>query len=493
MIEFVAKYSHLRPTEESVNRVGGVLIYWDRERTRYIYVLITKTKYTDVAKYDDLKSSLREMCKHALERGISCFSMPQIGVVDDRLEWPNVAICLESVFQGEYFTITVYTPASEREFYPIPSHSRTSSPRNVNHCAVVTPEEMLSSAPVKERISWTRSDSELAEKQRADPAIRIIILSLERYGVKLEDSHSSFGLNPISKEEALSWGNLEALEIWSNWEDLATSNGVLYRKWKPSNRANECWQAIIPRSMRNEVLYQLHDSPTSGGHFGVEKTLARIKQRFWWPSLKASVERHIASCDRCAARSTAGTKRRAELQTFSVLGPFKTMAADILGPVTLAKKSRARYILVMSDLFTKYAVTVALQDMTAVSVANAIVEEWIMKFGAPDVIHTDQGTNFNSELMHDICRIFMIDKTKTTPYHPQGNGQVERFNRVIADTLSKYCSEKPHEWDLYLPYVTFVYNTTVHRTIGATPYSMLYGREAQYPIDLFVPKPHRRP
>ena len=83
----------------------------------------------------------------------------------------------------------------------------------------------------------------------------------------------------------------------------------------------------------------------------------------------------------------------------------------------------------------------------------------------------------------------MIEKTRTTPYHPQGNGQVERFNRVIADTLAKYCAEKPQEWDVYLPYNTFVYNTTVHRTIGATPYSMIFGREAQYPIDLFVPKP----
>ena len=165
------------------------------------------------------------------------------------------------------------------------------------------------------------------------------------------------------------------------------------------------------------------------------------------------------------------------------------MAADILGPVTLAKKSRARYNLVMSDLFTKYAVTVALQDMAAALVANAIIDETIMKFGAPDVIHTDQSSNFNSELMHDICRIFMIERTRTTPYHPQGNGQVERFNRVIADTLSKYCAEKPQEWDVYLAYITFVYNTTVHRTIGATPYSMIFGREAQYPIDLFDPKP----
>ena len=74
-----------------------------------------------------------------------------------------------------------------------------------------------------------------------------------------------------------------------------------------------------------------------------------------------------------------------------------------------------------------------------------------------------------------------------------GDGQVERFNRVIADTISKYCAEKPQEWDLYLPHVNFVYNTTVHKTLGTTPFSMLYGREAQHPIDLFNPKPPRDP
>ena len=118
--------------------------------------------------------------------------------------------------------------------FPKPNKILIQSPPNFlentlserNHCAVVTPEEMLTKS-VKERISWTRSDSELAKRQRADSAIKTIICALERYGVNLEDSHCTLGKNPISKEEALSWGNLEALELWINWEDLATSNGVL--------------------------------------------------------------------------------------------------------------------------------------------------------------------------------------------------------------------------------------------------------------------------
>ena len=81
--------------------------------------------------------------------------------------------------------------------------------------------------------------------------------------------------------------------------------------------------------------------------------------------------------------------------------------------------------------------SVRLKDMTATTVANAIVEEWIMRYGAPDVLHTDHGTNFISDLMKDFCHVFMIDETRTTPYHPQGNGQLDRFNGVIADKIFK--------------------------------------------------------
>ena len=91
--------------------------------------------------------------------------------------------------------------------------------------------------------------------------------------------------------------------------------------------------------------------------------------------MRSNVERHIANCDRCAARSTAGKNCRAELQSTQVYHSFKVIAADIFGPVTLASKSKAKYILVISDLYTKYVVTVPLKDMTAATVANAIVEE----------------------------------------------------------------------------------------------------------------------
>ena len=91
--------------------------------------------------------------------------------------------------------------------------------------------------------------------------------------------------------------------------------------------------------------------------------------------------------------------------------------------------------------------------------------------------------------MKQVHQLLQIDKNQTTAYHPQGNGQVERFNRVIADTISKYCTENPRTWDVVLFYVTFVYNTTVHKTTHATTFGFVYGEQCQYSIDFFNPKP----
>ena len=110
---------------------------------------MTKEKYTDVAKYDDLKSCLREISAIAALKSVSCGAMPKIGVADDRLEWTNVAICLETVFRDVYCTLTVYTPETEQDFYPNPSNSRENTSSEPIHCAVVTPEEIIMTKSVK--------------------------------------------------------------------------------------------------------------------------------------------------------------------------------------------------------------------------------------------------------------------------------------------------------------------------------------------------------
>ena len=306
-------------------------------------------------------------------------------------------------------------------------------------------------------------------------------------GAEDDPNQAALSARKITREEASEHGT-EMLRLWSSWDRFAYKDGVLHYRWQTAGREADKLLPVIPWGLRADALQQLHDSPVSGGHMAVEKTLDRIRQRFWWPGMRQDVERYIEVCKPCAARRTQGRKLVAELKPFVVGTRFHKVAADILGPVTLTKDTSFKYILVMTDLFTKYVVTVPLADQTASSVAQAIMENWFLRFGMPDSLHTDQGTNFCSQLLKDVCTLLGVDKTRTSAFHPQGNGQVERHNRVVADMLSKYCANNPRIWDRLVPYLTFVYNTTVHKTTGATPFSLVYGAECQYPIDLFYPR-----
>ena len=127
-----------------MNRVGGFLVYKDENRGRYVYLLITKPSIEEVAKYETLKVCLLRTKEHASSLGVSKLAMPRIGCVDDELEWANVAICLEVVFQDSYFTISVYTPRDQVLKYPptLPRQSTSTSASKDLACSVATPEDM---------------------------------------------------------------------------------------------------------------------------------------------------------------------------------------------------------------------------------------------------------------------------------------------------------------------------------------------------------------
>ena len=193
--------------------------------------------------------------------------------------------------------------------------------------------------------------------------------------------------------------------------------------------------------------------------------------------MRRDIAKWIKSCQSCAARSPAGRNLKAKLQPITVGGRFLKVAANILGPVTRNRDTGNKYILAITDYFTKYVITVPLSTITAADVAKAFIEKWVLRFRAPDTLHIDQVTNFCSELLTEMCTLLNIERSRTSPYHPQENGQVERHNRVLADVISKYCSENPREWESILPYVEFVYNTTVHKSTGETPFSLVFGEK----------------
>jgi hypothetical protein len=143
-------------------------------------------------------------------------------------------------------------------------------------------------------------------------------------------------------------------------------------------------------------------------------------------------------------------------------------------------------VLVMTDVFTKYTLAVPTRDQRAETVAQVLVVEWFCKFGVPGRIHSDQGRNFESSLIRQLCNLYKVEKSRTTPYHPAGNGQCERFNRTLHDLLRTLPPSSKRDWALCLPQVLFSYNTTPHQSTGESPYYLMFGQEPRLPVDFLL-------
>ena len=149
------------------------------------------------------------------------------------------------------------------------------------------------------------------------------------------------------------------------------------------------------------------------------------------------------------------------------------VAVDILEvPVS---PNNNRYLLVIQDYFTKWAEARPLPDQTAARITRELMEVFT-HYGFPDIVHSDQGRNFESAIFQQTLEAFGVNKSRTTAYHPQGDGLVERFNRTLLQLLRTYV-EKKEEWEKYLPLALFAYRTTIHHSTGVSPFEMMYGRK----------------
>ncbi len=151
-------------------------------------------------------------------------------------------------------------------------------------------------------------------------------------------------------------------------------------------------------------------------------------------------------------------------------------------------------MLIVQDYFTKWVEAYALPNQEAVTVAEVLVREFVSRFGVPMILHSDQGWNFESAVFGEMCSLLGVEKTRTTPFHPQSDGMVERFNRTIEAQLSKFVDVHHRDWDRYVPLLLMAYRTSVHESTQCTPaIMMMMGRDLRLPIDLLIGRPEEEP
>ena len=325
---------------------------------------------------------------------------------------------------------------------------------------------------------WT--ERELWDWQRADPVLARIITWLETSPERPKSA------------AAFNWRTKSYLNPWDAL--FLNEKDILCRKWYPQGKethGQEVMQIVAPKEVRNRILATLHNSPT-GAHLGQNKTLYKVRYRFYWTGYKKQVIRWCRRCDVCAQSKPGPKRTHAQLGHVPVAAPLERIALDIMGPIPETDDGN-KYILVLGDYFSKWTEAYALKNHTAQTVADIIMEKFISRFGLTRSLHSDQGPVFESDLIAELCKLLHINKTRTVPYNPKSDGLVERANRTVIQMLTTLVNEAQNDWNDLLPFVMMAYRSSVHESTKCTPNLLMLNHETNLPIDLMIGAPPETP
>ncbi|UYV79257.1 K02A2.6-like, partial [Cordylochernes scorpioides] len=263
-------------------------------------------------------------------------------------------------------------------------------------------------------------------------------------------------------------------------QNFKEENGCLYKK--NPNPEGRAWLLVVPKKRRKEVMSEYHNHMLNG-HLGVARTTYRLKNKYYWPSMLKDVSEFVKTCHLCQSRKGSNHLTSGLLQPIPPANyPFERIGIDFVGPLPSTKRRR-KWIIVLTDYYTKYAETKAVSEATVKEVSTFLIEHIILRHGAPRFLISDRGSQFTSNLMKEVMKMCKVKHCFTTSYHPQTNGLTERLNRTLINMISMYVNTDQKNWDEILPFITHAYNTTIQETTGYSPFFLLFGREPMSLLD----------
>ncbi|KAG1193823.1 hypothetical protein G6F70_009005 [Rhizopus microsporus] len=263
--------------------------------------------------------------------------------------------------------------------------------------------------------------------------------------------------------------------ILKNAKKFTIFNNILYRY----NTDNGTVRKVLNKQEAEEILYSYHQHPL-GGHLAYSNTLHKIASRYYWDNMTKDIMEYVQKCHRCQCHGSKSLNEQLYPVPVSAK-PFERIALDIKHVQT--SRAGHRYIIAAIDYLTKYVEARPLRFQTSSEVALFLYEEIICRHGCPITIVSDNGKPFLSDLVKKVCHHYSIIHKTTTPYNPQSNGLIERFNRTLGQILQRRSPEEKQDWHLYLPAALFAYRSIKQDSTKQSPFFLMYGYEPRTPFD----------
>lgn len=259
---------------------------------------------------------------------------------------------------------------------------------------------------------------------------------------------------------------------------VTDQRGLLYKR--DGAKVRLC----VPLGSRKAILEQFHDS-IWGAHWGTNKMVAAVSDRFFWPGLRKDIEEHVGSCLHCLMRKPAPTLRPPLQLANAETEKAGAWSVDLVGPLPITKRGN-RYILTALDTFTRFPEACALPNQKATTVITGLVEIIISRYGHITKIISDQGRQFTSGVFAQVCAMLGVKHITTSAYNPRAN-MVESMHRSLGDFLSIFtCGDLDRDWDELLPYALLALRASKHASTGFSPAMLMTGRQAAMPWDALV-------
>lgn len=272
------------------------------------------------------------------------------------------------------------------------------------------------------------------------------------------------------------FANIEQRILFKEYDNLRVIDGIIYRAIEDET-GHQYMQFVLPKHLVHHIFERTH-SRAYNGHLGRRKTYSLIEERFYRPFLRRDIFEYVRTCDTCQKIKSTGRVRTAEMLIVKPDRTNQLVATDFTGPFKTSSFGN-KYIMVVVDCFSKYMICIPVPNKETNTTANTLLEHWFWVFGIPEQILSDQGKEYNSMLMDSICQLLDIERLKTTPYHPQCDGQSEKAVEQIKKMIRGHIDEDQEHWDLGLTQLCFSYNSSIHETTGYSPFYIMFGSECR--------------